>query len=64
MKTTTVILGAGQAGLAMSRCLADRAIDPGPGWRMLKQQQYGGTVVGIALRAEEPRTVPQEDINA
>ena len=27
MKTTTVILGAGQAGLAMSRCLADRSID-------------------------------------
>ncbi len=27
MRTTTVILGAGQAGLAMSRCLAERAID-------------------------------------
>lgn len=27
MRTTTVILGAGQAGLAMSRCLADRSID-------------------------------------
>jgi putative flavoprotein involved in K+ transport len=27
MKTTTVIVGAGHAGLAMSRCLADRSID-------------------------------------
>jgi putative flavoprotein involved in K+ transport len=27
MRTTTVIIGAGHAGLAMSRCLADRAID-------------------------------------
>jgi putative flavoprotein involved in K+ transport len=27
MKTTTVIIGAGHAGLAMSRCLADRSID-------------------------------------
>ncbi len=27
MRTTTVVIGAGQAGLAMSRCLADRSID-------------------------------------
>ncbi|GMQ75939.1 MAG: NAD(P)/FAD-dependent oxidoreductase [Gammaproteobacteria bacterium] len=27
MRTTTVIIGAGHAGLAMSRCLAERAID-------------------------------------
>jgi putative flavoprotein involved in K+ transport len=27
MRTTTVVLGAGHAGLAMSRCLADRSID-------------------------------------
>ena len=27
MFTTAVILGAGHAGLAMSRCLSDRAID-------------------------------------
>ena len=27
MRTTTVIIGAGHAGLAMSRCLADRSID-------------------------------------
>jgi putative flavoprotein involved in K+ transport len=27
VRTTTVILGAGQGGLAMSRCLADRSID-------------------------------------
>ena len=27
MRTTTVILGAGQAGLAMSRCLTERSID-------------------------------------
>ena len=27
MRTTTVIIGAGQAGLAMSRCLAERSID-------------------------------------
>ncbi|HWA58183.1 MAG TPA: NAD(P)-binding domain-containing protein [Gemmatimonadales bacterium] len=27
MRTTTVVIGAGHAGLAMSRCLADRAID-------------------------------------
>jgi len=26
-KTTTVVIGAGHAGLAMSRCLAERAID-------------------------------------
>ncbi len=25
--TTVVIIGAGQAGLAMSRCLSDRALD-------------------------------------
>ncbi len=27
MRTTTVVIGAGQAGLAMSRCLAERSID-------------------------------------
>ena len=27
MRTTTIIIGAGQAGLAMSRCLAERSID-------------------------------------
>ena len=27
MRTTTVVIGAGQAGLAMSRCLTDRSID-------------------------------------
>ncbi|MGE0554326.1 MAG: NAD(P)-binding domain-containing protein, partial [Gemmatimonadales bacterium] len=27
MRTTTVIIGAGQAGLAMSRCLSERSID-------------------------------------
>ena len=27
MQTTTVVIGAGQGGLAMSRCLSDRAID-------------------------------------
>ncbi|GMR22977.1 MAG: NAD(P)/FAD-dependent oxidoreductase [Acidobacteriota bacterium] len=27
MRTTTLVIGAGQAGLAMSRCLADRSID-------------------------------------
>lgn len=27
MRTTTVVIGAGHAGLAMSRCLADRSID-------------------------------------
>src|SRR5207247_7651936 len=27
VKTTTVIVGAGHAGLAMSRCLSDRSID-------------------------------------
>jgi len=27
MKTSVVIIGAGQAGLAMSRCLTDRSID-------------------------------------
>jgi cation diffusion facilitator CzcD-associated flavoprotein CzcO len=27
MRTTTVIIGAGQAGLAMSRCLTERSID-------------------------------------
>ena len=27
LRTTTVIIGAGQAGLAMSRCLAERSID-------------------------------------
>jgi putative flavoprotein involved in K+ transport len=27
MQTTTVVVGAGQAGLAMSRCLSDRSID-------------------------------------
>jgi putative flavoprotein involved in K+ transport len=27
MRTTTVIIGAGHAGLAMSRCLSDRSID-------------------------------------
>ena len=27
MRTTTVVIGAGQGGLAMSRCLADRSID-------------------------------------
>ena len=27
MHTTTVIIGAGHAGLAMSRCLSDRSID-------------------------------------
>ena len=27
MRTTTVIIGAGHAGLAMSRCLAERSID-------------------------------------
>ena len=27
MRTTAVIVGAGQAGLAMSRCLTERAID-------------------------------------
>ena len=27
MRTTTVIIGAGQGGLAMSRCLSDRSID-------------------------------------
>ena len=27
METTTVIIGAGQSGLAMSRCLSDRSID-------------------------------------
>ena len=27
MRTTTVIIGAGHAGLAMSKCLADRSID-------------------------------------
>ena len=27
MRTTTVVIGAGHAGLAMSRCLAERSID-------------------------------------
>ena len=27
MRTTTVVIGAGQGGLAMSRCLSDRSID-------------------------------------
>ena len=27
LKTTTVVVGAGHSGLAMSRCLADRSID-------------------------------------
>ena len=27
MRTTTVVIGAGQAGLAMSRCLSERSID-------------------------------------
>ncbi|MGI9615163.1 MAG: FAD-dependent monooxygenase, partial [Acidimicrobiales bacterium] len=27
MRTTVTIIGAGQAGLAMSRCLTDRSID-------------------------------------
>ena len=27
MRTTTVVIGAGHAGLAMSRCLTDRSID-------------------------------------
>ena len=27
LKTTTVVVGAGHTGLAMSRCLADRSID-------------------------------------
>ena len=27
MRTTTVVIGAGHGGLAMSRCLSDRAID-------------------------------------
>ena len=27
LKTTTVVVGAGHCGLAMSRCLADRSID-------------------------------------
>ncbi len=27
VRTTTVVIGAGHAGLAMSRCLAERSID-------------------------------------
>ena len=27
MRTTTVVIGAGQSGLALSRCLTDRSID-------------------------------------
>ena len=39
-RTTTVIIGAGQAGLAMSRCLAERSID-----HVLLER--GDTVIGL-----------------
>jgi 16S rRNA (guanine966-N2)-methyltransferase len=31
---------------------SDRVVDPGGGWRILKQKQYAGTVVVIAERAD------------
>jgi len=31
---------------------SDRPVDPGPGWRILKEKQYAGSVVVIAERLE------------
>ncbi len=41
---------------------SDRPVVPGPGWVVLKQQRYAGTVVVIATRQQEPTraTAPQE----
>lgn len=33
---------------------ASREIEPGPGWQILKAKRYGGTVVTIARRTDEP----------
>ncbi|MFV2039741.1 MAG: 16S rRNA (guanine(966)-N(2))-methyltransferase RsmD [Acidimicrobiales bacterium] len=35
---------------------SNRQIEPGPGWRILKDKRYAGTVVTIARRNQEPPT--------
>ena len=59
LETTTVIIGAGQAGLAMSRCLTDRSIDHvllerGSGRKLLAHRALGFTPAPHAQLDDAP----------
>lgn len=41
---------------------SDRAVAPGPGWEILKEKRYAGSVVVIARKASSPDAVRQEDV--
>ena len=51
MRTTTVVIGAGHSGLAMSQCLSDRSIDHVVLERQRGRQLVADRAVGLAAFA-------------
>ena len=58
MHTTTVIIGAGHAGLAMSRCLSDRSIDHVVLERDEVASSWRTRALGLAAAAHAELAVP------
>ena len=58
MRTTTVVIGAGHSGLAMSRCLSDRSIDHVVLERSEIANSWRTRAVGLASAAHAELAVP------
>ena len=55
---TTVVIGAGHAGLAMSRCLADRSIDHVRAWSAARSPNLAHRTLGFAAAADAQLAEP------
>ena len=58
MRTTTVVIGAGHSGLAMSRCLSDRSIDHVVLERREVANSWKTRAMGLAAAAHAELAVP------
>ena len=58
VRTTTVVIGAGHSGLAMSRCLSDRSIDHVVLERRRGRQFVADRAMGLAAPAHAELAVP------